>query len=268
MADYTALLAVADRLAPQFRRAFLDAIAALNGQLTSADITQALEAGDLRALERAGAWQVFTENLEPALRSAVTDAVARGGASAIAQMPPSVAVQLAFDLTNPKAVEAVDTAVAAALQDIVGASSLGIRQVLRQGFLENWTPAQMARRIRDNLGLTPQAANAVERYRANLLDNDVPGGRADELAGAYADRLLRQRANRIARTESMRAASAGQQGAWLDAAANGLLDRDSKRFWIVTPDDRLCPTCEAVPDLNPDGVGLSEPFQTPLGPML
>ncbi len=36
----------------------------------------------------------------------------------------------------------------------------------------------------------------------------------------------------------------------------------------MTPDDRLCPLCELVPDLNPDGVGLDEPFQTAAGPVM
>jgi len=36
---------------------------------------------------------------------------------------------------------------------------------------------------------------------------------------------------------------------------------------MVTPDDRLCEYCEAVPDMNPDGVPLGGQFQTPLGPV-
>lgn len=268
MADYTVLLALADRLAPRFKRAFLDAVATLDDTLSSREIADALLQGDVRALERVGAWQVFRDALAPGLRDAVLEAVASAGGIAISQMPKSVGVQLAFDRTNPKALEAVDTVVNDALTDIVGASQDGIRQVLRQGYTEGWTAQQIARRIRDNLGLAPRDANAVEHYRQGLLDNDVPPGRADELAGQYADRLLRQRASRIARTESIRAASAGQQGAWLDAKSQGLLDSDSRRFWLVTPDDRLCPLCEAVPDYNADGVALGEPFQTDAGPVM
>src|SRR5260370_8010660 len=54
-ADARELLAIADRLAPQFRRAFLAAVEALNGQLTAAAILEALATGNLRALQTAGA---------------------------------------------------------------------------------------------------------------------------------------------------------------------------------------------------------------------
>jgi len=269
VADYPALLRVADLLAPKFRKAFLDAVKELDGQLATRDILDALARGDVRALERAGAWRVFADALEPALREAVLEAVARGGDQAANLLPRSVQVQLTFDRTNPKAIEAVDTVVANALQDITNASKDAVVAVIRDGFTDGDTPQQMARSIRDAIGLTERFALAVEHYRDGLIDNGVAVGRANDLAETYSDRLLRLRATQIARTESIRAASAGQHGAWLDAASQGLLDRSgARRHWIVTPDDRLCPICEAIPDLNPDGVGLDEPFQTDVGPVM
>lgn len=269
MPDARALLAIADALAPRFRKAFLEAVAELNDQLSTADIIEALGRGDIKALERAGGWQVFGAKLEPALREAVLTAVTRAGDTAAGRLPASVRAQLTFDRTNPKALEAVDTVVRDAVADITNASKDAVELVIRQGFREGWTPQVMAKRLRDAIGLTERFAQAVENYRAGQLAQDVPQGRADELAAQYADRLLRLRATTIARTESIRAMNAGQQGAWLDAASQGLLDRSgTKRFWVVTPDDRLCPLCEAVPDMNPDGVGLDEPFQTESGAVM
>ena len=47
-----------------------------------------------------------------------------------------------------------------------------------------------------------------------------------------------------------------------------MLPSQTKRVWVLTPDDRLCEICSAIPDLNPDGVGLEETFDTDLGPVL
>ncbi len=66
---------------------------------------------------------------------------------------------------------------------------------------------------------------------------------------------------------TINALNLGQQLGWRQARDNGLIDDSARRFWIVTPDDRLCPECAAVPGMNPDGVGLDEEFDTPYGPM-
>jgi len=58
------------------------------------------------------------------------------------------------------------------------------------------------------------------------------------------------------------------QSAILKTGDKGLIDAEQTvRVWIITPDDRLCDICEAIPTLNPDGVGLDEPFLTPEGPV-
>jgi len=44
----------------------------------------------------------------------------------------------------------------------------------------------------------------------------------------------------IARTETMRAANTGQATFWNEAKKDGLLTKDAKVVYIVTPDDRLC----------------------------
>lgn len=54
------------------------------------------------------------------------------------------------------------------------------------------------------------------------------------------------RANVIARTESMRAANGGQREAWLQAVDSGLLSGRARRTWIATPDEGVCPLCEAL----------------------
>lgn len=260
------LLAVGDRLAPRLRRAFLDAIAKLRGELTSsavADLTGGAHptAGEL--------WQRIQELLEPTLREAVWAVVIGAGQLMVSRFPTSVQVQLPFDRTNPFAVDAVDSVVGDAVQDIANASQDAIQFILREGFTDGLTVDEMARRLRATIGLTDRYAQAVENYRNSLMDQEVSVGRANELADKYAQRLLSLRATTIARTETMRASGAGQHAAWQEAVERKLLEPErTRRMWVVTPDDRLCPLCEAVPDMNPDGVALNEPFQTPVGSLM
>lgn len=65
----------------------------------------------------------------------------------------------------------------------------------------------------------------------------------DDIATAIGDE---DRAEVIARTESMRVAHEGQRMLWEQAIEDGLLPEDARRTWITTPDDRLCPICEAL----------------------
>jgi hypothetical protein len=64
----------------------------------------------------------------------------------------------------------------------------------------------------------------------------------------------------------MQAANDASLAAWRQAAADGLVDpAQVRRHWVVADDERLCEVCEPIPNLNPGGVGLDEPFRTPIG---
>lgn len=67
------------------------------------------------------------------------------------------------------------------------------------------------------------------------------------------DRILHavgdeNRADLIARHETMLAADEGQRQGWDQAVDAGLLPEGTRRVWIVTPDERLCPICAALED--------------------
>src|SRR5574340_724298 len=112
-----------------------------------------------------------------------------------------------------------------------------------------------------------------KRFDSTLLKAIKTGQRLrqeqiDAMVGRYFDRALNYRAKMIARTETLRASNAGAQELWRQAREQGLLRAENtRRVWIVTDDERLCPNCEEVPDMNEGGVGLDEDFDTPLGPI-
>lgn len=260
------LLALADKLAPDIRQAFLAAIRTVRDQISLRALTQAVETGDVSAVRATGVWDAFLDAFEPRIRQAVTEAILGGANHAASSLPSSVQSQLRFDLGNPRVVQAVDDVVVPMLQQIANVNQQGLATALRRGLSEGVSPSALARKLIWELGLTDRDITAVENYLAGLVKNDMPAGRAADLAESYANRLLRQRASLIARTETIRAVNAGQTAAWQDAKDQGLLT-DERRFWVVTPDDRLCPLCEVMPDQNAEGRAFDEPFQSELGPV-
>lgn len=111
--------------------------------------------------------------------------------------------------------------------------------------------------------VTPQKVYAI--LRRPPIDAEQAEARAER----YGKKLLNYRAKMIAQTETIVSSNAGNRETMRRAVADGLAGRGTmKRFWLVTPDDRLCPICAAIPDMNPNGVSLDEPFATPEGPVM
>jgi hypothetical protein len=67
----------------------------------------------------------------------------------------------------------------------------------------------------------------------------------------------------------MRALNIGVQEGWRQAVMeNKVVEALVRRFWKVAHDERLCEVCSKVPDMNKKGVGLGQPFATPIGPVM
>lgn len=257
---YRTVHRIADALAPEMRKAFLSAVEELKNRIDLNRLQELLARGNTGALD--AFWREFEASVAPTLRPAIREAFME-----TAQRSAKT-FGMAFDLTNPKAVEAIDLQAGLMVQNITAESRAAIREVLRRGFLEGKTVQQMAREIRGSIGLTERFARAVENYRQAQLDAGVSPGKVQQRADRYAGRLLHLRAEMISRTETLAASNRGQQAVWEEARRAGNLPPDSRRTWIITPDDRLCPICEEIPDMNPDGVGVQEPFQTPEGAIM
>jgi len=250
---WRALHRVADGLEPDVRLAFLRAVRMVQAKLDIVNLEDALSRGQL---SHAAFWDALQSELDSSMRSPIREALMGGAEIADRRLPSGT---MRFDLTNPAAVRAVDTHVAQLVQEITDESRTAIQDLVRESLQGSYDVHQLARQVRGSIGLTSRYAVAVERYRANLVEQGMAEGKAADRAQSYADRLLRARAESIARTEVIRATSAGQQAVWGDAQAEGLLPVDAQRIWIVTPDDRLCEICAAM---EGQVVGLNEPFQS------
>lgn len=128
-------------------------------------------------------------------------------------------------------------------------------------------------------GATPSKAALDRKLRDKRWDRSIEAAIRDKrpippetqakMLAAYKNRALRSRADRIAEKEADAAALKGQDEAYRQAKASGALaDFSVRRFWATAGDDHVRPTHRAVPGMNPEGVGLDEPFKTPKGPAM
>ena len=103
--------------------------------------------------------------------------------------------------------------------------------------------------------VTKTTRKAIRDTISGLFEGETTWDEArDELMDIFDDEA---RVRTIAHTEAMTAANEGQKQLWEQAVEDGYLDGDEKMTWIVTPDDKLCPICEALEDTT---VPLGEEF--------
>ncbi len=257
----------ADTHTKPFRRSFVDAVHAAREHVHSSMrsreelITALSHAGStLRTILHSHFSRLILETMAAGGRETATRARKRGSFRAAKKGPLG---DLSFDMTNPRAVAWARNHSSQLITGIDEQTRKAIQRIIGESFEQGIPIDKAARRIRPLIGLREDQIDAVNSLRDALIDADGgdkiwAGSRAirvpddfddDWLEGKltdYADRLIASRADLIARTEAIASANYGQQELWLQATDDGLLRGDEQREWIVTPDDRLCPYCEAL----------------------
>lgn len=263
---YRDLLEAAERLEPGARKVFLDVLARARGRLDVAALRRALTSGD-----QAGAFKAvqaalgdmsmvagpFVQAFEDGFR------IARG--SLMLRDPTAFG---SLNLTNQRSLRFLETYRMNLIRGINRTTEEGIREVVDQAFRSGGHPYRQATEIREMIGLLPSHARAVENYRNSLIGDGMSSDKAAGRVARYADQLLTYRARNIARTETLRASNRGQTALWDNAADEGLIDRrKTRKVWILTEDERLCPVCESIPGQNKGGVPIDREFYTDSGPV-
>lgn len=283
-----------ERLARQFepdlRRDFLEGVKRLKDDVVLKQLAEQLAAGNMQAaLRLVGPVQIGTI-FGALLNTTLATYFASGDATAA-----SSAVTVWFNHANPVALDTWSRYQQLKITRLTQEASDTINQVLRRELTAGTGPYDTARKIRDSLGLTANQEQAVHNYRtalenrlSNALERKLRDGRfdstvrraiatdkaltkeqVDKMVSRYTERQLKHRSEMIARTESTRAINAGQQAYFETAVKDGkVLASQVRRFWVVTRDERTRQSHRAIPNMNPDGVGLNEPFKSPLGPIM
>lgn len=164
---------------------------------------------------------------------------------------------MSFDETNPYAQEWARTNAGRLITQVTDETRFAVREIINEGFAQDIPPRELARQIRQVVGLTSRGAAAVSHLRSRLEDAGLARQVIDRRVEFAAARALRDRSLLVARTEVMAASNTGQLDAWRVGRSEGLIDTELVKEFIVTPDDRLCPRCEP---LDGEQVAVDEAF--------
>jgi hypothetical protein len=281
---------IATRFEPAVARAFLRAVDSLLASINDQQLLAAVMAGSLAQIEVAAhaSGLAFPLMTDPELQRALLGASTATGRAGADVLTDAVGFRVRFNAIDANVVLYARRQAAQLVVAVSGDVRESIRIVVALGSQIGLTVEQQARAIREVVGLPPNWANAPlnlgielrdgrfstsrrmsaadkQQIRSRLAKGTVDEAFVARMQGRYAASLRNRRALNIARTETLRAAHFGQREGWRQAMREGSLPSNVRRTWIVTPDDRLRETHAAVPGMNPDGVGVDEPFRTPLG---
>lgn len=288
---HKAILRLEKRYGAAVAATWTQTVLRVQGRIDLHALQSAISSGQFQVIDAAvdaGALQLA---LDQAMQDTLTSAAQAGGQLAATALKKA-GIDTSFNAIHPNIILRAATKSAALVRAVPDDVRAMIRSVVSLGAAGQLTIQEQARIIKASIGLPPnqglapyrlgeelragdlEAAlarrlSAVDqaRIRAVLSRGDASPAFVTEMQEHYAASLTSLRGETIARTESLSALNWGVHEAWNQAVAAGDLPDTVRRFWIITPDEALCPICIEIPGMNPDGVALDEPFQTPDGPV-
>lgn len=278
---------IANRFGSRTARTWLQAVTHFKAGIDERAIRMALAGQDLAAVEAAVRGSGFGQMMRALEDPLARTAGAAGTASA--QVLEEAGFSMQFNAVHPNVVLFARDSSAGLVVQITKDVKEAIRTVVALGAQQGLTIMQQARAIRETVSLAPNVASAPLRFADELRRGDLAATRRrlsatdkaqirsrikrgtvtdsfiTKMQERYTKSLTNARALTIARTETLRAANFGQQESWVQATRQGVLPADSRRFWIVTPDELLSVEHAQIPSMNPVGRGMDELFDTPDG---
>lgn len=279
-------IALAEQRESRIARAVRDGLAALAIAIKSVPLTHiTIQASVIAAIRAQSVSDALLASYKP-IADAFTDAAEMETRTTLGSLVVYDPVYAAGQL-------------AGAQQNFIGFIQSQASQVVRDQLLDAaraGAPAEeVAQALQAVIGLSPKQAQAISNYRRLLergdrqalarqlrdrrfdasIDrairekNPLSGDQIDAMVTRYAERSLASRAASIAHDESLGATTGGIRNAYVQAVQTGrLLASEITRYWQVVFDERLCPICGSIPLLNPEGVGVLQPFISAGGPVM
>lgn len=203
--------------------------------------------------------------------------------------------RIVFDQVNLYAVSAMQATRLELIREFTAEQLRATSLALISGVESGTNPIAAARNFRDSIGLTAKQWQHVANYRAALervgtdaqaaqnalgralrdkrndrtvlaaaRDNrPIPPEKIDLMVQRYADRYVKHRSEVIGRTEALRAVNQGNEEAYRQGIADGVIRAEQlSRQWRTRLDDRERKTHH---DLNGIIVGWGESWVTPNG---
>lgn len=238
------LHSIADEAAPDLVKAFLHAVAKVQGEISVAALERALRLHDYERVLRETNWEaIVNTELSPEAVKILRDILEAAGDATLIPGEPGIS----FDIVNPRAFDWIRTETGNLITVINQDTLQAVREVIRRAFMDGSGPRVIAENIRDWIGLNARQQAALDKFRKDLIAKETSQGQVDKLVDRYYQKLLKDRATMIARTESLKAANEGYREQLRQAEEAGLLDSDVWEVkWLVTPDDKLCDRCQTM----------------------
>jgi len=273
------------------------------GWMDVSDWLRGIDANSLDAIEArlvAGDIQGVVREVEQAARMFAADTHAaftrsgQAGAKWLDTQPQLADKLVRFDVTNHRAIAAARRNEIEWVQGITQDTRQMAHSAILDGQRRSANPREVARDIREGLGLTPAQSQHVANYRRALEQGDFANAMGRELHDARSNRMLRRlarsdgsltpaqidkmtesyrrsyiayRAETIARTESARNVHAGLDESFRQAVERGEVEADSLvREWIAGPRTRHAR--EQHQDMDGSTVPFGQPFVAPDGTRL
>lgn len=241
-----------------------DAMQALRREVTRmqtrlADAVAHKSADQVANMISTEAWLDIQEPLQAELLAELLDAGSR------VQLPPirKAVMNFSFDRSRDESARWAANEAGQLIREISDGQREMVKDLISRAQLSGISPGDVAREIRNGIGLTSGQAQWVSNfYERNLTANIANGmsvaaatDKAQAAADRYQEQVHRYRANTIARTEIMRANSEGRKEAWGQGVEGGWIDPGAQKEWIAEAD--ACEICEPLSGMR---VPLNEEF--------
>lgn len=157
-----------------------------------------------------------------------------------------------FDATRPEAARWAATQAGGLIVEIITQQRQVVKDLAARSAMGVLSPQQVARNMRDSIGLTREQSLWVQNFRQNQITERMAAGASFDQAWTaseaaterYHARIHRYRSETIARTEILRASSEGRREGWQQGVEEGFIDTNWIKVWSTEFDDRTCPECE------------------------
>ena len=251
----------ADSSAPLIAIDFISAADMMKRNIDPEMVRELIRAGALDRLALDLPWQAFEQMLKNGITPAVIQALKRAADSASAQTAATLKKALGyepvltFDARNPRLQSWIADNTGELITGITRDGKKAVKDVVKRALSTEMDSLDIFQTVKNVIGLTRQQGNAVFNFYKGMLDEGMDKEDALGRAEQYADRSLKYRANLVAQHETMVAANQGLNEGWAQAAEQDLFNpKQAEVEWVITDDDRLCPTCENMK-------GVRRPFE-------
>lgn len=262
--EYNIIHGIADQAKPEIKEIFQEAVNETENSVSENQLRE--EAQNPSTMEEIINMAIFTGALI-GIRE-VSQRLIRSGARNSTKMFPKTRIQnFVFDEANDRMNRVIQQTTGELIENVSMNTQRGIRAAILRSFDEGLGADATAKIVKNSIGLTERQAIALQNIRRRLEEEGLTRREAIRISNGKKQRFLNQRAENIARTETIRAASLGQQELFRQMNEQGFIDDRFVRVWIVTGDDRTCPIC--IP-LEGKEVGIEDTFvsATPQGRIL